>query len=104
MGSGQGARACLSECSAPVFDCKSGGDRKEHFSPSGVWEYPELKKHLRKHAFWEEGYLVRAVGDAVTAAVGQRYLRYYRHEEHEAKQLKLFYGFWKAPPSGGELY
>ena len=53
-------------------------------------EYPELKKHLRKHAFWEEGYLVRTVGDAVTAAVVPRYIRYHRHEEHEAKQLKLF--------------
>ncbi|MCA9501153.1 MAG: IS200/IS605 family transposase, partial [Nitrospira sp.] len=30
-------------------------------------EYPELKKHLRKHAFLEEGYFVRTVGDAVTA-------------------------------------
>ncbi len=55
MGSGERARVCLSECSAPVFDCKSGGDLKEHFSQSGVWEYPELKKHLGKHAFWEEG-------------------------------------------------
>ena len=53
-------------------------------------EYPELKKHLRKHAFLEEGYFVRTVGDAVTAAVVQRYIRYHRHEEHEAKQLKLF--------------
>jgi putative transposase len=53
-------------------------------------EYPELKKHLRKQAFWEEGYVVRTVGDAVTAAVVQRYIRYHRHEEHEAKQLKLF--------------
>ena len=53
-------------------------------------EYPELKKPLRKHAFWDEGYLVRTVGDAVTAAVVQRYIRYHRHEEHEAKPLKLF--------------
>ena len=47
-------------------------------------EYPELKKHLRKQAFWEEGYFVRTVGDAVTAAVVQRYIRSHRHEEHEA--------------------
>ncbi len=53
-------------------------------------EYPELKEYLRKQAFWEEGYFVRTVGDAVTAAVVQRYIRYHRHEEHGAKQLKLF--------------
>ena len=53
-------------------------------------EYPELKKHLRKREFWEDGYFVRTVGDAVTAAVVQRYIRYHRHEEHEASQLKLF--------------
>jgi len=53
-------------------------------------EYPELKKHLRKREFWEDGYFVRTVGDAVTAAVVQRYIRYHRHEEHEAKQMKLF--------------
>ncbi len=27
------ARACLSEFSAPVFDCQSGGNLKEHFEP-----------------------------------------------------------------------
>jgi putative transposase len=53
-------------------------------------EYPELKKHLRKQAFWEEGYFVGTVGDRVTAAVVQRYICYHRHEEHEAKHLKLF--------------
>ena len=53
-------------------------------------EYPELKKHLRKRAFWENGYFVRTVGDAVTVAVVQRHIRSHRHEEHEAKQLKLF--------------
>ena len=53
-------------------------------------EYPEVKKHLRKQEFWEDGYFVRGVGDAVTAAVVKRYIRYHRHEEHEAQQLKLF--------------
>lgn len=53
-------------------------------------EYPELKQHLRKREFWEDGYFVRTVGDAVTAAVVQRYIRYHRHEEHEPSQLKLF--------------
>ncbi len=53
-------------------------------------EYPGLKEHLRKQAFWEEVYFVRTVGDAVTAAVVQRYICYHRHEEHGAKQLKLF--------------
>lgn len=46
-------------------------------------EYPELKKHLRKQEFWEDGYFVRTVGDAVKAAVVQRYFQYHRHEEHE---------------------
>ncbi|GJL67882.1 MAG: hypothetical protein NPIRA06_05170 [Nitrospirales bacterium] len=27
-------------------------------------EYPDLKKQLRRQAFWEEGYFVRTVGDA----------------------------------------
>ena len=53
-------------------------------------EYPELKKHLRKQEFWEDGYFVRTVGDAVTAAVVQSYIQYHRHEEHEVEQLKLF--------------
>ena len=53
-------------------------------------EYPELKKHLRKQEFGEDGYFVRTVGDAVTAAVVQRYIQYHRHEEHEVEQLKLF--------------
>ena len=53
-------------------------------------EYPELQKHLRKQEFWEDGYFVRTVGDAVTAAVVQRYIRYHRHEEREARHLKLF--------------
>ena len=53
-------------------------------------EYPELKKHLRKREFWEDGYFVRTVGDAVPAAVVQRYIRYHQHDEHEASQLKLF--------------
>ncbi|MCW5785870.1 MAG: IS200/IS605 family transposase [Nitrospirales bacterium] len=53
-------------------------------------EYPELKKHLRKQEFWEDGYFVWTVGDAVTAAVVQRYIQYHWHEEHEVEQLKLF--------------
>jgi len=52
-------------------------------------EYPELKKHLRKREFWEDGYFVRTVGDAVIAAVVQRYIRYHQHEEREAPQLNL---------------
>ncbi len=82
MRSGEEACACL-----------SGGDFQTSFSQSGSQvfrEYPELKKHWRKREFWEDGYCVRTVGDAVTAAVVERYIRYHRHEEHEAKQLKLF--------------
>jgi REP-associated tyrosine transposase len=53
-------------------------------------EYPELKEHWRTQAFREEGYLVRTVGDGVTVAVVQRYIRYHRQEKHEAKYLNLF--------------
>ena len=63
----------------------------KHISASQVFRKdPELKKHLRKQEFWEDGYFVRTVGDAVTAAVVQRDIQYHRHEEHEVEQLKLF--------------
>ena len=75
----------------PRYSIAKGVGILRSMSASPVFrDYPELKKHLRKQAFWEEGYSVRTVGDAVTAAVVQRYIRYHRHEEHEAKQLKLF--------------
>ncbi len=51
--------------------------------------YPELKKHLRKQEFWEDGYVVWTAGEAVTAAVVPRYIQYHRQEEHEVEQLKL---------------
>lgn len=53
-------------------------------------EFPELGEQLWKGEFWEDGYVVRTVGDAVTAAVIRRYIRYHRHEEHGGTQLKLF--------------
>lgn len=52
-------------------------------------EYLELRQHLWKREFWEDGCFVRTVGNAVTVAVVQRYIRYHRHEEHETVQLKL---------------
>ncbi|MEE9233034.1 MAG: hypothetical protein V3U07_06235 [Nitrospirales bacterium] len=45
-------------------------------------------------------YFVRTVGDAVTVAVVQRYIRYHRHEEREETQLKLFEVSLKASPFG----
>ena len=45
-------------------------------------------------------YFIRTVGDAVTVAVVQRYIRYHRHEEREGTQLKLFEVSLKAPPFG----
>ncbi len=53
-------------------------------------EIPDLKRQLWKGEFWEDGYFVRTVGDAVTASVIKRYIHYHRQEEHEGTQLKLF--------------
>ena len=53
-------------------------------------EFPELRKQLWKGEFWEDGYFVRTVGDDATASVIRRYIRYHRHEESVATQLKLF--------------
>ncbi len=63
-------------------------------------EFLDLKRQLWKGEFWEDGYFARTVGDAVTASVIRRYIRYQRHEEHEGTQLKLFEISLKAPPFG----
>jgi len=55
-------------------------------------EYPEVKEELKlwRSNFWERGYFVRTVGDEVTAEVIRKYIEYHKHEEANARQLKLF--------------
>jgi putative transposase len=53
-------------------------------------EYPEVKRELWGGHFWQVGYFVGAVGDAVTAEVICRYIEYHQAEERTPKQLKLF--------------
>jgi putative transposase len=55
-------------------------------------EHPEVKRELKlwRSNFWERGYFVRTVGDEVTAEVIRKYIEYHKHEEVNARQLKLF--------------
>ena len=53
-------------------------------------EYPEVKRDLWGGHFWQVGYFVRTVGDAVTADVIRRYIEYHQTEETTPTQLKLF--------------
>jgi len=53
-------------------------------------EYPSVKRELWGGHFWQVGYFVRTVGDAVTAEVIRRYIRYHQTEETTPKQLRLF--------------
>jgi putative transposase len=55
-------------------------------------EFPEVKKQLWVGEFWEDGYIVRTVGDKVTADLIERYVKYH-HDEAHGKYLKLFSGF-----------
>ena len=52
-------------------------------------EFPALREALWGGALWSEGYFVRATGDAVTAAVIQRYIRYQRRHEEGPRQLRF---------------
>ena len=53
-------------------------------------EYPEVKRELWGGHFWQVGYFVRTVGDAVTVEVIRRYIQYHQTEEVTPKQLRLF--------------
>ena len=53
-------------------------------------EHPEVKRELWGGHFWQVGYFVRTVGDAVTADVIRRYIEYHRIEETTPQQLRLF--------------
>ncbi len=50
--------------------------------------FPRLRRRLWGGQLWEEGYFVRSVGDAVTAEIIRRYIRYQKNPQHV--QLHLF--------------
>ena len=52
-------------------------------------EIPKLRQAMWGGELWSSGYFVRATGDAVTAAVIQRYIRYQRAHEEGPQQLKF---------------
>ena len=52
-------------------------------------EFPRLRETMWGGALWSEGYFVRATGDAVTAQVLQRYIRYQRVHEEGPRQLRF---------------
>ncbi len=52
-------------------------------------EFPRLRQAMWGGELWNSGYFVRATGDAVTAAVIQRYIRYQRVHDEGPKQLKF---------------
>ena len=53
-------------------------------------EYPEVRRELWGGHFWQVGYFVQTVGDAVTVEVIRRYIQNHQTEEATPKQLKLF--------------
>ena len=52
-------------------------------------EFPALRRTMWGGELWSSGYFVRATGDAVTAAVSQRYIRYQWKHEEGPQQLKF---------------
>src|SRR5262245_3091444 len=50
--------------------------------------FPRLRRQLWGGPFWEAGYFVRSVGDAVTAEIIRRYIRYQKSPQNV--QLSLF--------------
>jgi putative transposase len=53
-------------------------------------EFPEVRKQLWGGEFWEDGYLVRTVGDKVTAEVIKKYIRFREAKKRGVDQLDLF--------------
>jgi putative transposase len=43
--------------------------------------FPEVKKQLWGGEFWNDGYIVRSVGDKVTSEVIRRYIKYQQQEQ-----------------------
>ena len=52
-------------------------------------EFPRLREAMWGGELWSSGYFVRATGDAVTAAVIQRYIRYQRRHDEGPRQLRF---------------
>ena len=50
--------------------------------------FPRLRRQLWGGQLWEDGYFVRSVGDAVTAEIIRRYIRYQKSPQNI--QLSLF--------------
>ena len=50
--------------------------------------FPWLRRRLWGGELWEDGYFVRSVGDAVTAEIIRRYIRYQKNPQNV--QLSLF--------------
>jgi putative transposase len=53
-------------------------------------EFPEVRKQLWGGEVWEEGYVVRRVGDKVTAEVIKKYIRVHEAKKRGVDQLDLF--------------
>jgi len=53
-------------------------------------EFPEVRKQLWGGEFWEDGYVVRTVGDKVTAEVLKTYIRFHEAKKRGAEQWDLF--------------
>ena len=52
-------------------------------------EFPRLREAMWGGELWSSGYFVRATGDAVTAAIIQRYIRYQRSHDEGPRQLRF---------------
>ena len=52
-------------------------------------EFPRLRERMWGGEPWSSGYFVRATGDAVTAAVIQRSIRYQRRHEEGPRQRRF---------------
>lgn len=50
-------------------------------------EYPSLKKQLWAGELWEDGYFVRTVGDKLTSAMIEKYIRHHRDERQSPGQI-----------------
>ena len=53
-------------------------------------QYPGVKRELWGGPVWQVGYFARTMGEAVTAEVIRRHIRYHQTEETTPKQLDRF--------------
>ena len=52
--------------------------------------FPEVRQQLWGGEVWEDGYVVRTVGDKVTADVIKKYIRFHEAKKRGGDQLGLF--------------